>query len=459
MTSNQKALSIAAVLIAIAAIWFGFMQQTEPVDVAAPDPADTVSEPGEVVVESVETETGTGDNETADAARSEVAPDAEGGGEVPGVPVEPEAGAAEVAAEDGATDVPAVSSATFDIVRVEPDGETVIAGRGAPGSIILLMMDGVEVGRAEVDAVGNFVALLSLGASDDPRVLSLIEVDADGTERAAEASVILAPSPKVAVTEEAPTEEVIASAGGETSGDTAPAESGTQTEMAQTDAPDVAEPDEAAGVADAGDGDAGSGAEAIAQDAAPEAPAATTSEPAAPTVLLADGEGVRVLQSGGDGPQVADNVSIDAISYDSEGEVALTGRSTGDTSVRVYLDNQPILDVDVADGGRWRAELPEVDTGTYTLRVDELDESGAVVSRAETPFRREPVEAIRALDAGQTQAAPVALITVQPGNTLWGIAREKYGQGILYVRVFEANTDRIRDPDLIYPGQIFTVPN
>ena len=111
MTSNQKALSIAAVLIAIAAIWFGFMQQTEPVDVAAPDPADTVSEPGEVVVESVETETGTGDNETADAARSEVAPDAEGGGEVAGVPVEPEAGAAEVAAEDGATDVPAVSSA------------------------------------------------------------------------------------------------------------------------------------------------------------------------------------------------------------------------------------------------------------------------------------------------------------------------------------------------------------
>ena len=47
----------------------------------------------------------------------------------------------------------------------------------------------------------------------------------------------------------------------------------------------------------------------------------------------------------------------------------------------------------------------------------------------------------------------MSLITVQPGNTLWGIAREKYGEGILYVRVFEANTDRIRDPDLIYPGQ------
>jgi nucleoid-associated protein YgaU len=48
---------------------------------------------------------------------------------------------------------------------------------------------------------------------------------------------------------------------------------------------------------------------------------------------------------------------------------------------------------------------------------------------------------------------------VQPGNTLWGISRERYGQGILYVQVFEANRDKIRDPDLIYPGQIFNLPD
>ncbi len=49
-------------------------------------------------------------------------------------------------------------------------------------------------------------------------------------------------------------------------------------------------------------------------------------------------------------------------------------------------------------------------------------------------------------------------MTVQPGNTLWAIARESYGEGPLFVRVFEANRDRIRDPDLIYPGQIFEIP-
>ena len=128
--------------------------------------------------------------------------------------------------------------------------------------------------------------------------------------------------------------------------------------------------------------------------------------------------------------------------------------------MRVYIDNQPLLEAPIGADGQWRADLPDVDTGTYTLRVDELDAEGTVVSRAETPFRREPVEAIQALDAGDlTERAPVALITVQPGNTLWGIARGKYGDGLLYVRVFEANADRIRDPDLIYPGQIFALPD
>ncbi|MEN8660411.1 MAG: LysM peptidoglycan-binding domain-containing protein, partial [Marivita sp.] len=50
-------------------------------------------------------------------------------------------------------------------------------------------------------------------------------------------------------------------------------------------------------------------------------------------------------------------------------------------------------------------------------------------------------------------------VTVQPGNTLWAIARDRYGEGPAYVKVFEANRDRIRDPDLIYPGQVFSIPD
>ena len=49
-------------------------------------------------------------------------------------------------------------------------------------------------------------------------------------------------------------------------------------------------------------------------------------------------------------------------------------------------------------------------------------------------------------------------VTVQPGYTLWGIAQESYGDGVLYVQLFEANRDLIKDPDLIYPGQVFSLP-
>ena len=47
---------------------------------------------------------------------------------------------------------------------------------------------------------------------------------------------------------------------------------------------------------------------------------------------------------------------------------------------------------------------------------------------------------------------------MQPGNTLWAIAEDSYGDGLKYVEVFQANRDKIRNPDLIYPGQIFEVP-
>ncbi|NHB78165.1 Ig-like domain-containing protein, partial [Rhodobacter calidifons] len=65
--------------------------------------------------------------------------------------------------------------------------------------------------------------------------------------------------------------------------------------------------------------------------------------------------------------------------------------------------------------------------------------------------------AVAQADAPAAAPAPVT-ITVQPGFTLWGIAQERYGDGVLYVQVFEANRDKIKNPDLIYPGQVFSVP-
>ena len=212
----------------------------------------------------------------------------------------------------------------------------------------------------------------------------------------------------------------------------------------------------------------------VAQESAPVVAAQTS--PAAPVILLADDTGVRVLQAPdpvGVAPDVMSTVALDAITYTPTGEVQIAGRGQGSGFVRVYLDNTPVTTSRIAVDGNWRTELPDVDTGIYTLRVDEIDSSGAVVSRIETPFKREEAahvvaalasseQPVKAADAVRAPAVDpitsVEVITVQPGSTLWAIARDSYGDGRQYVRVFQANRDRIRNADLIYPGQVFSVP-
>ncbi|SMX36777.1 LysM peptidoglycan-binding domain-containing protein [Maliponia aquimaris] len=180
---------------------------------------------------------------------------------------------------------------------------------------------------------------------------------------------------------------------------------------------------------------------------------AVPAEPRAPAVLLSTPRGVEALSTD---PIAPGDVALDAISYNDAGDVLLSGR--GDTSafVRIYLDNAPITTSRIREDGRWRVDLPEVDTGTYTLRIDQIDARGQVLARVESPFLR---ESAAVLERAVTQGGGIATVTIQPGNTLWGISRQRYGDGMQFVRIFEANRERIRDPDLIYPGQIFDLPS
>ena len=58
----------------------------------------------------------------------------------------------------------------------------------------------------------------------------------------------------------------------------------------------------------------------------------------------------------------------------------------------------------------------------------------------------------------QQPVAKVGRVVIQPGNNLWRISRIIYGKGHEYTVIYQANRDAIRNPDLIYPGQIFTTP-
>ena len=172
------------------------------------------------------------------------------------------------------------------------------------------------------------------------------------------------------------------------------------------------------------------------------------------TVLKSTEDGVELLNTAS--PQVLENIELDTISYSQTGDVQLAGRAQEEAEVvRIYVNNRPVVDLGVDADGRWQGDLPQIDTGVYTLRVDELDSEGKVTSRVETPFRREDPAVLAEID---DPSASAKQITVQAGNTLWGIARDRYGEGRLFVQVFEANRDRIRNADLIFPGQVFALP-
>jgi nucleoid-associated protein YgaU len=309
----------------------------------------------------------------------------------------------------------------FDTFRVEPDGSMVIAGRAEPDQFVDIMLGGDAIERVRADSAGNFVALPLAGPSDAPRRLSLLG-DPEGLAIESTTSYIVAPIAGPAIVAAAPTPD-----------ETDAVEDTTDTQIDVPAPPEVPEVDVA-----------------IATPAPP------------PTVLQADEAGVRVVQGGPalSTPEADPNVALDAITYDPEGEVQLSGRATADGAVQIYIDNEPVTASPVTEGGDWQIDLPSIDTGVYTLRIDEVDEDGAVVSRLETPFKREEAEDVAAVLAEETsvEGFEVAVKTVQPGATLWAIAEENLGSGIFYVEVFEANADLIRDPDLIYPGQIFRIP-
>jgi nucleoid-associated protein YgaU len=80
------------------------------------------------------------------------------------------------------------------------------------------------------------------------------------------------------------------------------------------------------------------------------------------------------------------------------------------------------------------------------------------VGAAEPAARPEPEPATESVP--ETPAAAAGrTYTVQPGDTLWKISQEMYGNGSRYMKIFEANTDKLKNPDRIFPGQELVIPD
>lgn len=284
------------------------------------------------------------------------------------------------------------SAPSFDVVRLSQDGDTVLAGRAAPGSDVTVR-DGERIlGTVKADERGEWVLVPTDRLDPGSRALTLESRQPDGSTRLGSDQVVV----------------VVPEPGKDIAG--RPATTRAQEEPLAL--------------------------------LIPTQPEASGEPPVATRVLQRPSLPGSVETASGD-------LTLDVVDYDDKGNLRLSGRGLSGAGVIAYLDNGSIGGVTVDQRGLWTL-VPDrpVEPGVYTLRLDQVN-AGKVVSRLELPFSRA---------APLTDFAGQAFVVVQPGNSLWRIARRVMGEGDRFTVIYQANKDQIGNPDLIYPGQIFEVP-
>ncbi|KLK92659.1 hypothetical protein AA309_13315 [Microvirga vignae] len=355
----------------------------------------------------------------------------------PAKPPEPKA------AETKPAEAPIVPS--FDLVRVEPSGESVIAGRAAPGATIELLRGDQVHARAVADASGLFaivppalppgshqVVLQSI-APDGVRRRSLqsVTVVIDAAQKQPLVTLTSPDQPTVVLSNPEPPESQVAQ--------TTPKESEKPAQTPEPAQP-AAQPQQQA-------------------NAAPEAPAQPTPRP-----------------------------EIKIVSVETEnGKLFVSGLSAPGATVRLYLNETLIAPGGAGGDGKVSFSIGSgVKPGEYRIRLDDVDPvSGQVKSRAEVGFTV-PVQVASASEApvapatsnasaqaqsggkpaadGQVAAAGTVVIPnintaiISKGDNLWRISQRIYGSGYRYTVIYGANKEQIRNPNLIYPGQVFVLP-
>ncbi len=375
-------------------------------------------------------------------------------------------------AQAPAQPAPAVVPPSFDVVRVEDNGALVVAGKATGSAKVEIVTGSQVIGSATAGTDGDFAIVLDkpLKPGDYQIVLRSTAPDsvvATSTETAV-VSVPEQPGGQVLALVEEPGK---------------PAQLITVPEPAKAPATPSAP-----------------ATEQPAAGAATEAPAAQQPAAAAPVATA---------------PKV--NVAVEAVEIEGK-KIFIAGSADAGRKVRAYANEILIGEAQASPEGRFLIEAErELPVGDYIVRVDALEPDGVkVAGRAAVPFTREPGEAIAAVapaqsvetatapapQAGETQAsatgapaetaqvpagtasekpvetasAPTAAagevpeatapklqpvnsaVIIRRGDSLWRISRRVYGQGVRYSTIYLANQDQIRDPDRIWPGQVFRVP-
>lgn len=403
-----------------------------------------------------------------------------------------------------------VKGPSFDVVGVESTGETVVAGRSEAGAIVALTANGKVVGKTIANEVGEWTIILdeplkpgdydvglevhddqgtAIEQSEQRLAVSLAE---DGNEKPL--VVLNTPDGPSNILQKPATEQQVADLQGKE--DMSGSETAGTVVAAVQESPDDADPavsgQQAAAPADDGQAPDTGEVSAVAEGAAPAgqqtgtqqdiagvaAPGTAdetgkpskTSDGAAPTVT-ASAEAISGETSAPEADASAPAVTVEAVESEKD-RVYVAGTGVPGSSVRVYVGEDFQGEAKVNSSGRWLVEGDKnVAEGNVEVRADLIAEGGdSVDARAAVTFSKEEDRQIvltKVLatgvsgDAG-TQGAEVQkalpVVIIRKGDNLWRISRRLYGDGVRYTTIYQANKEQIRNPDLIYPGQVFLTP-
>ncbi|MBB4304018.1 nucleoid-associated protein YgaU [Rhodobium orientis] len=341
---------------------------------------------------------------------------------------------------------------SFDIVRVEPTGDAVVAGQSEPGAIVAVLSNGNVVGKTVADPTGAWSMVLEKPLEPGDHDLSASSRKSEDDPEETQSDDRIA----VSIPEDDAEELlVVMSKPGEPARvlQKPKAKPGTEVAAAEPTAPQELAGQQAAGT-----------------EPQPEqgASAPSAEQMPAPQIALAEPDAGSEATTATLAPS-AKTVTVEAVETE-RGKLFVAGAAEPDADVRVYVEDEFVGTAKANADGRWLLEAPkDLATGQHRVRADQVaDDAGTVVARAEVPFQKDenavvltPLEVASGGtegDAGSLTIARVPSVIIRKGDNLWRISRRRYGEGVRYTTIYAANKTQIRNPDLIYPGQVFMVP-
>jgi len=351
---------------------------------------------------------------------------------------------------------------TFDVLRVEPDGTAVIAGAAEPlGELDVKENDDTLV-SSKVTAEGNFVAIIDTPLKPGDHLIYLQLSMPDGrTVRSEQTATISIPETSngellAVITEPGKASELVNTP------------KPKQTAMPQTNGNTmIAENQKDQESADAEQTTMSSDNGAPVQSQNTELPPVT--------VNTGDETTGDAATSQAREKPVAPTVRIKAVEIEGD-TLFIAGEGLAGARVRGYLDDTFLSESEVNVESNFVLEKKvSVPVGLHTVRADMLDDDNNVIARAVVPFDRpegDQIAAVSSTEGQQTETGSDGTQTfVQPqltksdnaviirrGDNLWRISRRFYGRGVRYTTIYLANEPQIANPNVILPGQVFSLP-